>query len=121
MLKQFSRYLSVGVLNTLLHWAVFAAMLAFTSASQAAANLIAFGVAVSFSFVANSRFTFKAKATTGRYVVFVGFMGLLSLLTGGVADRLSLPPLITLLAFSTISLVCGYLYSKYVVFRSLRS
>jgi len=121
MFKLFSRYLSVGVLNTLLHWVVFTAVLTLTSASQAIANLVAFGVAVSFSFVVNSRFTFKAKATTGRYVVFVGFMGLLSLLTGWMADRLALPPLVTLVAFSAISLVCGFFYSKYVVFRSVES
>jgi len=121
MFKLFPRYLSVGVLNTLIHWAVFTAMLNLTSTSQAIANLIAFGVAVSFSFVVNSRFTFKAKATTSRYIVFVVFMGLLSVLTGWVADRLSLPPLVTLVGFSAISLIFGFFYSKYVVFRSVAS
>lgn len=120
MLKLFSRYLSVGVLNTLLHWAVFTAVLTLTSASQAIANLVAFGVAVSFSFIVNSRFTFKIKATPGRYMVFVGFMGLLSLLIGWMADRLTLPPLMTLVGFSAISLVGGFFYSKYVVFRSVK-
>ena len=121
MLKLFSRYLSVGALNTLLHWAVFTAILTATSFSQAIANLVAFAVAVSFSFIVNSHFTFKAKATGRRYLGFVGFMGLLSLLIGGAADRLGLPPLITLVAFSAISLVCGFLYSKYVIFRSVDS
>jgi len=96
------------------------AALKLTLASQAIANLIAFGVAVSFSFIVNSRFTFKAKANAGRYLLFVGFMGALSLLTGWAADRLGVHPLITLLAFSTISLVCGFFFSKYVVFRSMR-
>ncbi|HEX5783528.1 MAG TPA: GtrA family protein [Burkholderiaceae bacterium] len=121
MFKQFSRYLSVGVLNTLLHWAVFSAVLTLTSASQAIANLIAFGVAVSFSFVVNARFTFKAQASTGRYVAFVGVMGALSVLTGWASDQLALPPLVTLVAFSIISLVCGFIYSKYVVFRESES
>jgi putative flippase GtrA len=121
MLKLFSRYLSVGVLNTLLHWAVFTAVISLTSTSQAMANLVAFGVAVSFSFVVNSRFTFKAKPTTGRYLAFVGFMGLLSLLTGLMADLLILPPVVTLVAFSALSMVCGFVYSKYVVFRSVDS
>lgn len=118
MLKLFPRYLSVGVLNTLIHWAVFTALLTLTSASQAPANLVAFGVAVSFSFVMNSRFTFKAKATKGRYIAFVVFMGVLSLLTGWMADQLNLPPLMTLVGFSAISLLCGFFYSRYVVFRS---
>lgn len=121
MFNQFFRYLSVGVLNTLVHWAVFAVVLTLTSVGQASANLIAFGVAVSCSFALNSRFTFKAQATTSRYMVFVGFMGLLSLLTGWTADWLGLPPLVTLIAFSSISLMCGFIYSKYVIFRSVRS
>ncbi len=118
MIQQLSRYLSVGVLNTLLHWVVFACLLTLSAASQALANLIAFSVAVSASFFINSRFTFKAKATSSRYLAFVSFMGLLSLLTGWMADFLGLPPLVTLVAFSSISLVCGFLYSKYVVFGS---
>lgn len=117
MFKQFYRYLSVGVLNTLLHWAVFTAVLTLTSAGQAVANLTAFGVAVSFSFVVNARYTFKAQATKGRYMAFVGVMGTLSLLTGWAADWLRLPPLVTLVVFSTISLMCGFIYSKYLVFR----
>jgi putative flippase GtrA len=121
MFKQFSRYLSVGVLNTLLHWAVFTAVLMLTSANQAVANLMAFGVAVSFSFVVNARFTFRAQATTGRYVAFVSVMGVLSVLTGWTSDQLELPPLVTLVAFSAISLVCGFFYSKYVVFRESES
>jgi putative flippase GtrA len=120
MLKLFSRYLSVGVLNTILHWIVFVSILTLSSVGQAVANLVAFGVAISFSFFINSRFTFKSKATTGRYVIFVGFMGMLSLLTGAMADRLDWQPLVTLVAFSAISAMCGFLYSKYVVFRSAK-
>lgn len=119
MLKLFSRYLSVGVLNTVLHWIVFASILTLSSVGQAVANLVAFVVAISFSFFVNSRFTFKSKPTTRRYVVFVGFMGMMSLLTGVMADRLDWPPLVTLVAFSAISATCGFLYSKYVVFRSV--
>lgn len=118
MIQQLFRYLSVGVLNTLLHWTVFACLLMFSAASQALANLVAFSVAVSASFFINSRFTFKAKATSRRYLAFVSFMGLLSLLTGWMADFLSLPPLATLVTFSGISLVCGFIYSRYVVFGS---
>lgn len=35
-----------------------------------------------FSFYVNARFTFKQSTTTRRYLLYVGFMGLLSILTG---------------------------------------
>lgn len=48
MLKLFVRYTSVGVINTLLHWLVFA-ILFFAGSSQTIANLAAFCVAVTLS------------------------------------------------------------------------
>ncbi|MGY5957263.1 Prophage bactoprenol-linked glucose translocase-like protein [Kosakonia sp. BK9b] len=117
MLKLFTKYTSVGVLNTLLHWAVFALCLYAFNTNQAVANLCGFIVAVSFSFYANARFTFKSSTTLHRYVLYVGFMGALSLLVGYLADRLRLPPAVTLVSFSAISLICGFVYSKVVVFR----
>ncbi|EBU6655699.1 translocase, partial [Salmonella enterica subsp. enterica serovar Typhimurium] len=59
MIQLFARYFSVGVINTLLHWVVFAALVYLASTTQATANLIAFIVAVTFSFFANAKFTFK--------------------------------------------------------------
>ncbi|EMM0854497.1 GtrA family protein [Morganella morganii subsp. morganii] len=119
MIQLFARYFSVGVINTLLHWVVFAALVYLASTTQATANLIAFIVAVTFSFFANAKFTFKKKATSGRYVAFVGFMGVLSYLTGFIADKVNAAPIITLVAFSAISLVLGFLYSKLFVFKGM--
>lgn len=119
MIQLFARYFSVGVINTLLHWVVFAALVYLASTTQATANLIAFIVAVTFSFFANAKFTFKKKATCGRYVAFVGFMGVLSYLTGFIADKVNAAPIITMVAFSAISLVLGFLYSKLFVFKGM--
>jgi putative flippase GtrA len=113
----FSRFVSVGLLNTLIHWSSFLVLHAVMGFSQALSNLAAFCLAVSFSFYANAHYTFKAKATGSRYLQFVGLMGLLSLCVGYAADRLALPGLITLIVFSTISLVCGFFYSKCFIFR----
>ncbi|ARD61546.1 translocase [Kosakonia radicincitans DSM 16656] len=120
MLKLFSRYVSVGVLNTAIHWLCFAAMLHFFDASQAIANVVAFCVAVTFSFFANARFTFNSQATTGRYIAFVAFMGVMAMLTGFIADQFNAPPLVTLIAFSAFSLVAGFIYSKLIVFRDAK-
>ncbi|EAN8083698.1 GtrA family protein, partial [Salmonella enterica subsp. enterica serovar Indiana] len=50
----------------------------------------------------------------------VGFMGTLSAVVGWMADKCSLPPLLTLITFSAISLICGFIYSKFIVFRDAK-
>ena len=120
MLKLFSRYVSVGVLNTALHWLCFGALLHFFGVSQAIANVLAFCIAVTFSFFANAKWTFKSRATSGRYLAFVIFMGIMAGLTGYLADSVGAPPIVTLLAFSGFSLVAGFIYSKFIVFRDAK-
>lgn len=117
MLKLFAKYFSVGVVNTLIHWVIFAGLVYLLSMSQAVSNLIAFCAAVTFSFFANARFTFKAKATSSRYLIFVCFMGTLSLITGWAADVFHLPGIVTMIFFSGVSLVLGFLYSNFIVFK----
>lgn len=113
----FGKYVSIGVINTAIHWLVFFLMLYGATLNQAYSNFIAFMVAVTFSFFANARFTFKAAASKQRYMFFVSFMAILSFATGFFADKFSLQPIITLIVFSLISLVLGFLYSRFVVFR----
>lgn len=119
MLKLFLRYASVGVLNTALHWATFS-VIYFNGKTQAVSNFSAFCIAVTFSFFVNAKWTFKSQATTVRYLLYVLFMGILAAATGWYADRASLNPIITLIVFSAISLICGFIYSKYVVFREIK-
>ncbi|ELY2861676.1 GtrA family protein [Cronobacter sakazakii] len=116
MLKLFARYISVGVINTIIHWMVFALFYYATGASQAISNLAGFALAVSFSFFVNARFTFKSGTSTIRYLLYVGFMGSLSAFVGMAGDWLSTPPMLTAVAFSAISLVIGFLYAKFIVF-----
>lgn len=119
MLKLFAKYTSIGVLNTLIHWVVFGVCIYAAHTNQALANFAGFVVAVSFSFFANAKFTFKASTTTMRYMLYVGFMGTLSATVGWAADRCSLLQL-SLVTFSAISLVCGFVYSKFIVFRDAK-
>lgn len=116
MLKIFARYMSVGVLNTLLHWAVFSALY-MSGQKQSLSNFTAFCVAVTFSFFVNARWTFTAEATPARYMLYVVFMGALAALIGWLADVVRLNPMGTLIVFSAISLICGFIYSRYVVFK----
>lgn len=114
---QFIKYFSVGILNTLIHWVVFFLLIEITPSNQSLANLVAFAIAVSFSFVMNAKYTFKKKATGLRYFLFIIFMGSLSYMIGLIADIFNVYPIITLFIFSAISLVLGYLYSKWIVFK----
>lgn len=120
MLKLFARYTSIGLINTLIHWAVFATCIYAFHTAQALGNFAGFVVAVSFSFFANARFTFKSSTTTLRYMLYVGFMGTLSAAVGWAADKSGMAPVITLIVFSAISLVCGFIYSKFIVFRDAK-
>ena len=113
----FQRFALVGVVNTGLHWLVFALLFVLLEWGQASANLAAFCVAVTFSFFANARYTFQQPASVIRYISFVVAMGSLSYATGWVADALGGHPLLTLVAFSALSLVLGYLYARFCVFR----
>lgn len=114
-----SRYLSVGVVNTLLHWCVFLLLNLVWGMAQAWSNVLAFAVAVTFSFFANAAYTFQVQATPVRYGLFVAFMGGVSIAVGAVADRVDLMPWITMVVFSAISLVLGFLYSHFIVFRRI--
>lgn len=102
MLKLFSKYLTVGVLNTAIHWLVFAVGVYMFSVNQAAANFLAFASAVTFSFFANAAFTFKSKPKVKGYFLFVTFMGLASVLVGKASDYFQIAPIITLIEFTVI-------------------
>lgn len=114
----FFKYLLVGVCNTANHAAVFTSMLAF-GGDQAVSNLVAFTVALSFSFLANARFTFRVPLSLSRYLWFVAGMGSLSVSLGYLGDRLGWQPMVTVTLFSLLSLVLGFLFSRWV-FREKR-
>ncbi|AKL10529.1 TPA: GtrA family protein [Kluyvera intermedia] len=120
MLNLFSRYISIGVINTALHWVCFGILLYFFGTTQAVGNLIAFSIAVTFSFFANAKWTFKSNPTSRRYIAFVTFMGVVAGLTGYIADIINAPKVVTLVVFSSFSLISGFIYSKFIIFRDAK-
>lgn len=64
----FIKYLSIGIVNTAIHWAIFAICFLILNLNQGISNLIAFILAVTFSFFMNSYFTFNKRPTSIRYV-----------------------------------------------------
>lgn len=116
MLKQFFAYATVGIFNTLLHWGVFFLAYGYFEISQAYSNLLAFFVAVVFSFFVNAKWTFQVSANPGRFFRFTLLMAMLSWSVGYLAEVLGTHPLITLVTFSVISLLVGFLFAKFTVF-----
>lgn len=119
--RQFRRYIFTGGLSTCIHWGIFFLLTLTFSMGQGIANLIAFSVAVTSGFFCNARWTFSATASLRRYVIYSLFMAFIAGMLGWGAQRLNINPVFTLCLFSGISLVCGYLYSRFIVFRNKAS
>lgn len=117
MKKQFSSYALIGVLNTAIHWMVFLILYSL-DLSQAKANLFSFFMASVFSYIVNSKITFKEKLNLFRYLIFFLGMALISWSVGKASDIYQLNPLVTLIVFSFVSLILGFLWSKFVVFKT---
>lgn len=114
--SSFIKYFLVGLINTFIHWSIMGICIYVLMMNQAISNFCGFCVAVTFSFFINAKWTFKSETSLIKYLIFTSFMGLLAYGFGWAAEKLILPPILTAIAFSCFSLVCGYLYSKYIVF-----
>ncbi len=53
-------------------------------------------------------------------MLYIGFMGTLSATVGWFADKFAFPAIATLVVFSFFSLLCGFIYSKFIVFREAK-
>lgn len=118
MKKQFSLYTLIGIANTAVHWLVFALFYSFEF-TQATSNLVGFLAASLFSFIVNSKITFKTELNLKRYLLFMLGMAVISIAVGYMGDVMNLHPIITLVLFSLISLVVGFLWSKFFVFKAV--
>lgn len=112
----FFSYFKIGIVNTILHWLIFFCIYYFIE-KQNVSNSIAFIIATTFSFFMNAKYTFNEKTNLYRYLCFTGTMFTISWLTGKAGDGMNLNPFITLIFFSGISLILGFLFSKFIVFK----
>lgn len=120
MMLALTKYASIGVINTGIHWLSFYVFISFLTNEQYIANFGAFCIAVTFSFFANAKWTFKSEASGLRYLLYVTFMGSIAAFTGWAGDRLAVNPLTTLVIFSALSLIIGFIYSKFFVFKDVK-
>ncbi|TNB86330.1 GtrA family protein [Pseudomonas sp. Fig-3] len=115
--KGFFSYSLIGLANTLIHWQIFFVLRVAAGLDQALSNFAAFCVAALFSSYINALYTFEARISATGYVLFLCVMGGLSYTVGYFGDRWHLHGLLTVTAFSLISLVVGFPLSRFLVFR----
>jgi len=116
LLRHFSIYVYIGVLNTLIHWGVFLTLHSVLSVRQLVSNVCAFAAAATFSVHANSLYTLNRAVSLTRSQLLIGFMVFLSFATGWLGDGLAMPGVLTLFVFSGASLAVAYLSSCDVIF-----
>lgn len=116
LVKQIINYGAIGILNTIVHWISFYIILKLIS-FQSISNLLAFLVAVLFSFYMNGRFTFKKRVTPLKMVVYILIMGGVNCISGFFSDIYNMQPVITLIISTILSFILGFLFSKYLVFK----
>lgn len=115
-LEQFLRYSLIGVANTIIHAFVMAFAIKRMKSAIAIANSVAFVPAVTFSYFANATWTFSVSPSWPTYLLFVIFMGALAYGMGKAGDKHGMHPVVIFVAFTSLSLAVGFIYSKLVVF-----
>ena len=113
-LARFLKFGIVGLANTTIHWCVFFVVF-YALPIQAVSNVAGFLCAVTFSFFANARYTFKGRASVRRYLAYVTGMGMISLLIGLYGDWAQTWPVVTLLLSSGSGLCLGYFVARFVL------
>lgn len=122
MLKAMS-FASIGVVNTLIDLGLFLLALKFLTQSLVVANVLAWTVAVSGSYVMNSFITFAAESgrqlTLKAYLAFVvsQLLGLIAATTTLVLAAQAMPVLYAKLLAIAVSFLVNFSISHFVVFR----
>lgn len=93
IVKLFTGFSVIGAVNTLIHFLIVVGCVEFFSVHPVISNILAFIVANTFSFWANSRWNFKTSMSYGRYGKFlmVSILGLVvTVLMSSLAEWLKL-------------------------------
>ncbi len=129
LVGQAARFALIGVLNTCVDFGVFLLALAFLTSSLVGANVLAWAVAVTGSYVMNSFITFAPESGRRlRLRAYAGFIG--SGLAGLIANTatllvaaelLLLPVILAKLLAIGVSFLVNFSLARFVVFRPRHS
>jgi putative flippase GtrA len=119
-------FASIGVVNTLIDLGLFLLALKYLTGSLVVANVLAWTVAVSGSYVMNSFITFAAESgrqlSVKAYAAFVAsqVLGLITATTTLVLCAMVMPVLYAKLMAIGVSFLVNFSISHFVVFRKPR-
>lgn len=121
-MNRFTRFAAVGVLNTAIDYAVFAALVTFAGFHPAPANVIGYSAGLLNSFALNRSWTFAATDGHGgrQFARFLG-VNLASLALGTAVVTVLAPvlgPLAAKLVATGFTLITNYALSARLVFRA---
>lgn len=115
--KEFLLYAMVGCLNSIVHVTFFSIMHFKMDISQDVANMVAFFLTVSLSYVLHGKVTFKHKLSLKKYCLFVLMLGSNAFLFGFIGEYLKIHPMVMVICFAILNLVLSFLGSKYWIYR----
>jgi len=125
MLRQFIKFSLVGVLNTAIHYGVFYVLYRFGGFYYLLASGMAFGVALTHSYILNKIWTFKQRESRGHREFSKFFLVNILSLAANLATLAILveslavhPPIAQLLAYG-ISWAMNFLGNRFWTFRIL--
>lgn len=120
--SEFSIYTAVGIVTTILNYTTYFILLCITEQSVIVSNVIAWGIAVTSSYIMNRKFVFISKNqriipeflsfTSGR--VLTGFIETLIIVV--LINSAGLPNAPVKISASILAAVLNYFVSRYCVF-----
>lgn len=121
--SEFSIYTAVGIVTTILNYTTYFILLCITEQSVIVSNVIAWGIAVTSSYIMNRKFVFISKNqriipeflsfTSGR--VLTGFIETLIIVV--LINSAGLPNAPVKISASILAAVLNYFVSRYCVFK----
>lgn len=125
MKSQLSRFLTVGVFNSVLGWASIFGSMYFLGMSPEASNVLGYSIGLSSSFVLNRSFTFRSSGRPGGELV--RFLGVFLLAFG--ANLIALFVLVRVFLVheavsqvlaAVVYVISSYMLNRNYVFQQLR-
>lgn len=116
---QFLTFAAIGVVNTLVHGSILTLAVEWMLTPVVLAHLFAFCIANVFSYVMNSRLTFRVSMTLARYIRFLAASLLalgLTLFLAWVMDRLGFQYLVGFLLIVVLVPIISFMLMKFWAF-----
>lgn len=121
-MKQFSRFVVVGVLNTLLGYCVIFAAMYLAGMTPEASNMAGYGIGLVVSYVLNRNYTFKSKQRHRREIIRFFWVFLVAYASNFIVlliliHQLNLHEGMSQVLAGIVYVVFSYLMNKYYVFK----